>query len=143
MKIIVDVNVWISAILWDGVPDQVLQLAEDRKITIFASQPLLVELEATLNRRKFQARLQALDLTVDNIINAAKDIINFCPTTTIDVPQLRDPKDLTELQQRLDELSEKNKIETLTLEEAAELAGILELNQIFTLMNAKIIAESK
>lgn len=48
-----------------------------------------------------------------------------------------------ELQQRLDELSEKNKIETLTLEEAAELAGILELNQIFTLMNAKIIAESK
>jgi putative PIN family toxin of toxin-antitoxin system len=95
MKIIVDVNVWISAILWDGVPDQILQLAEDRKITIFASQPLLVELEATLNRRKFQARLQALDLTVDNIINAAQDIINFCPTTTIDVPQLRDPKDLT------------------------------------------------
>jgi hypothetical protein len=48
-----------------------------------------------------------------------------------------------ELQHRLDELSEKNKIETLTLEEAAELAGILELNQIFTLMNAKIIAESQ
>ena len=95
MKIIVDVNVWISAILWDGVPDQVLQLAEEKKITIFASQPILVELEATMNRRKFQARLQALDLTVDNIINAAKDIINFCPTTTIDVPQLRDPKDLT------------------------------------------------
>lgn len=95
MKIIVDVNVWISAILWDGVPDRVLQLAEDKKIKIFASQPLLMELEATLNRRKFQARLQALDLTVDNIINAAKDIINFCPTTTIDVPQLRDPKDLT------------------------------------------------
>ena len=64
MKIIVDVNVWISAILWDGVPDQILQLAEDKKITIFASEPLLVELEATLNRRKFQARLQALDLTV-------------------------------------------------------------------------------
>jgi uncharacterized protein YnzC (UPF0291/DUF896 family) len=48
-----------------------------------------------------------------------------------------------QLQERLDELSEKNKTETLTSEEAAELAGILELNQIFTLMNAKIIAESK
>ncbi|MEA5533049.1 hypothetical protein [Crocosphaera sp. XPORK-15E] len=48
-----------------------------------------------------------------------------------------------QLQERLDELSEKNKTETLTLEETAELAGILELNQIFTLMNAKIIAESK
>ena len=48
-----------------------------------------------------------------------------------------------QLQQRLDELSEKSKRETLTPEEAAELAGILELNQIFTLLNAKIIAESK
>jgi hypothetical protein len=48
-----------------------------------------------------------------------------------------------ELQERLEELSEKNKAEILTSEEAAELAGILELNQIFTLLNAKIIAESK
>lgn len=48
-----------------------------------------------------------------------------------------------ELQERLDELSEKNKAGILTSEEAAELAGILELNQIFTLLNAKIIAESK
>ena len=48
-----------------------------------------------------------------------------------------------ELQERLDELLEKNKTEILTSEEASELAGILELNQIFILLNAKIIAESK
>ncbi len=48
-----------------------------------------------------------------------------------------------ELQERLDELLGKNKTEILTSEEAAELAGILELNQIFILMNAKIIAESR
>ena len=48
-----------------------------------------------------------------------------------------------ELQQRLDELSEKKKREIITSEEAAELSGILELDQIFTLLNAKIIAESK
>jgi len=46
------------------------------------------------------------------------------------------------LQQQLDELSTKQKQETLTPEESAELAGILELNQILTLLNAKIIAES-
>lgn len=48
-----------------------------------------------------------------------------------------------ELQERLDELSEQKKTELLTSEEAAELAGILELDRIFTLMNAKIISESK
>ncbi|GAB4180927.1 MAG: hypothetical protein Fur006_15550 [Coleofasciculaceae cyanobacterium] len=47
-----------------------------------------------------------------------------------------------ELQFRLDELSEKRKAGLVTLEEEAELAGILELDRIFTLLNARIIAES-
>jgi hypothetical protein len=47
-----------------------------------------------------------------------------------------------ELQLRLDELSEKKKAEFLTSEEEAELTGILELDRIFTLLNARIIAES-
>lgn len=47
-----------------------------------------------------------------------------------------------ELQFRLEELSENKKAGLLTLEEDAELAGILELDRIFTLLNAKIISES-
>jgi hypothetical protein len=47
-----------------------------------------------------------------------------------------------ELQSRLDELSEKNKAGMLNSEEEAELTGILELDRIFTLLNARIIAES-
>ena len=46
-----------------------------------------------------------------------------------------------ELQFRLDELSEKRKAGLITLEEEAELAGMLELDRIFTLLNARIIAE--
>jgi hypothetical protein len=45
-----------------------------------------------------------------------------------------------ELQFRLDELSERKKSESLTAEEEAELVGILELDRIFTLLNAKVIA---
>jgi hypothetical protein len=47
-----------------------------------------------------------------------------------------------ELQSRLEELADKNKAGMLTTTEEAELAGILELDKIFTLLNAKIIAES-
>jgi len=47
-----------------------------------------------------------------------------------------------ELQSRLDELLEKNKAGMLNSEEEAELTGILELDRIFTLLNARIIAES-
>jgi hypothetical protein len=47
-----------------------------------------------------------------------------------------------ELQSRLEILVSKNKAELLTSEEKAELTGILELDRIFTLLNARIISES-
>ncbi|MBW4510039.1 MAG: hypothetical protein KME64_26520 [Scytonematopsis contorta HA4267-MV1] len=47
-----------------------------------------------------------------------------------------------ELQSRLEKLSENKKAGILTSEDEAELTGILELDRIFTLLNAKIIAES-
>ncbi len=47
-----------------------------------------------------------------------------------------------ELQLRLNELNQHQKAEKLTLDEEAELAGILELDRIFTLLNAKVIADS-
>jgi len=47
-----------------------------------------------------------------------------------------------ELQSRLETLIDHQKANLLTPEETAELAGITELDRIFTLMNARIIAES-
>jgi hypothetical protein len=46
------------------------------------------------------------------------------------------------LQARLEVLIEGQKANVLTPDEEAELAGITELDRIFTLMNARIIAES-
>jgi hypothetical protein len=46
------------------------------------------------------------------------------------------------LQTRLDHLADRKKSDILSAEEEAELAGLLELDRIFTLLNAKIIAES-
>ncbi|GCL39196.1 MAG: hypothetical protein ACKO99_18675 [Dolichospermum sp.] len=63
----------------------------------------------------------------------------------IEIKKVRDLnlfKFSSELQSRLEELSERKKAEMLTASEEAELAGILELDRIFTLLNAKIIAES-
>ncbi|WP_044204315.1 hypothetical protein [Coleofasciculus chthonoplastes] len=46
------------------------------------------------------------------------------------------------LQVRLNELSERQKEVSLNQDEQAELSGLLELDRIFTLLNARIIAES-
>jgi hypothetical protein len=47
-----------------------------------------------------------------------------------------------DLQARLEVLIDRQKANILTIEETTELAGITELDRIFTLMNARIIAES-
>jgi hypothetical protein len=47
-----------------------------------------------------------------------------------------------ELQTHLEALLERHKNQTLSEAETAEFAGITELDRIFTLMNARIIAES-
>lgn len=47
-----------------------------------------------------------------------------------------------DLQERLERLNEKQRELRLTSDEEVELTGILELDRIFTLLNAKIIAES-
>lgn len=46
-----------------------------------------------------------------------------------------------DLQERLESLNEKQRESRLTSDEEVELTGILELDRIFTLLNAKIIAE--
>ncbi len=64
--------------------------------------------------------------------------------TGITVAKVRDRylfKFSEELQSRLDELNQRLKTDQLTETERAELAGILELDQIFTLLNAKLIGE--
>lgn len=47
-----------------------------------------------------------------------------------------------ELQTRLETLLTRKKEDALTSEEIAELADITELDRIFTMLNARIIAES-
>ncbi|MGH1394130.1 MAG: putative toxin-antitoxin system toxin component, PIN family [Trichormus sp.] len=93
MRVVVDVNVWVSALLWGGVPDQILILAQEQKITIFTSDALFLELETTLRRPKFRSKIQALNLRVEEIVNATKDLLQFCPIISVAAPQLRDQKD--------------------------------------------------
>jgi hypothetical protein len=46
------------------------------------------------------------------------------------------------LQNRLDDLNDRLKANQLSDEERAELAGILDLDRIFTFLNAQAIAQS-
>ncbi len=93
MRVVLDVNVWISALLWGGVPAQLLHLAKSQEITIFVSEDLLEELEVTLNRVKFTRQLQKRGYSVNELIEVTRGFSEQCSNMSINVPQLRDPKD--------------------------------------------------
>jgi putative PIN family toxin of toxin-antitoxin system len=60
MKVVIDVNVWISGLLWGGLPGDVIRLVRGGQLISYVSSELELELTTTLNRQKFQARLQHL-----------------------------------------------------------------------------------
>jgi hypothetical protein len=71
---------------------------------------------------------------------------SFWVSTGIITKKVRDIylfKFTDELQDLLDRLTEKHKLNQLSMDEEAELNIILELDRIFTLANAKLIDESQ
>ena len=69
MRLVLDTNIAVSALLWRGAPRQLLdQIIEDSKIELYASPILLRELSEVLHRPKFAQRLSAAGLTVEALL---------------------------------------------------------------------------
>ena len=94
MRVVIDVNVWVSGFLWGGVPAQILQLAQQGAIANYISDELLLELSTTLNRPKFQAQIQKRNQTPDRLCAIAQQISNCVKITEVSIPQLRDQNDV-------------------------------------------------
>ena len=93
MIVVLDTNVWVSAIIWGGIPDDIVLLQERGQIEIASSQKLLNELENTFNKKKIQSKLAALQLTIVSAINLVYDSISLYPIEELIVSELRDPDD--------------------------------------------------
>lgn len=93
MKVVFDVNIWISALLWGGTLVPLLRLAQKQQITIFASEDLLLELALTLQKKKLENRLQQRQKTAQELMVIVRALINLCPNLDLVVPDLRDQKD--------------------------------------------------
>lgn len=61
LRVVFDTNVLISALLYGGVPDQILELAESHTILGITSSALLKELNAVLGQ-KFRFTLSEVEL---------------------------------------------------------------------------------
>lgn len=88
IKVVLDTNIFISAIFWTGNPHLIVGLALDKKIKVYTSPAILTELEKVLQRdfkeeREFIERQIALILEYVEIVK---------PINTVDIVK-EDPDD--------------------------------------------------
>ena len=86
MRLVLDTNVVASAVLWGGVPRLLLQAAREKRIDLFTSAALLAELTDILGRRKFDKKIAAATLTVDQLVDryaALAALVRPTPTPRI------------------------------------------------------------
>jgi putative PIN family toxin of toxin-antitoxin system len=67
VRLVLDTNTVISALLWHGAPRRLLHSAHSDIVQLYTSLPLLIELDDVLRRSKFQVRLHQVQVTADEL----------------------------------------------------------------------------
>lgn len=86
MRLVLDTNVVASAVLWGGVPRLLLQSGRDKRVELITSAALLAELTDILGRRKFDKKIAASTLSVDQLVDryaALAALVRPTPTPRI------------------------------------------------------------
>ena len=94
MRVVVDTNVAVSGLLWDGPPNDILKWARDGFVVLLACQESVKELQRILQYKRFQARLSMLGMSADEVSAYYMNLVRFVPNPK-EVPKVirEDPFD--------------------------------------------------
>jgi uncharacterized protein len=70
MRLVLDTNVVISALVWNGPPRRILTSVYGNQATLFTSAPMFEELRRTLSRPKFDKRIYEARQSVGQLLGA-------------------------------------------------------------------------
>lgn len=83
MRLVLDTNVIASAMLWGGNPKLLLLARREKRIELFTSIPMLAELTDILARPKFEKKIAASLMTVDQLVDGYAELTQLVrPTPT-------------------------------------------------------------
>jgi len=74
VRIVIDTNIWVSGLLWRGMPWKLLRLAEAGEIELCMAPSMLVELAEVLSYERLQPRLEQLGLTPAELVAYAMNL---------------------------------------------------------------------
>ncbi len=92
MRLVLDTNVVASAMLWGGSPKLLLQARREKRVDLYTSTPLLAELTDILARPKFEKKIAASRLTVDQLVDRYAELAQV--VRPVSIPRIApDPDD--------------------------------------------------
>ncbi len=80
-KIVLDTNVWVSALLWGDKPAEIVKAAEEGRVTIFVSEQIIGEITQVLDYPKLKTVHQELGLRNSDLIESILKITKFVQVT--------------------------------------------------------------
>jgi putative PIN family toxin of toxin-antitoxin system len=83
VRIVIDTNMWVSGLLWRGLPWRLLCLAEADEVKLCMAPAMLIELAEVLFYERFQPRLKQLGLTSAELVAYA---MNLASIFEVEVP---------------------------------------------------------
>ncbi len=93
MRIVLDVNVLISGLLWTGTSNNILKLVEQRKFKLCISPSIVEELCQVLNRPKFLQRIKICGASSEELIAGLCELALLFPDIDISRIVKDDPDD--------------------------------------------------
>lgn len=93
MRIVADTNIVLSGLLWQGPPRQLLDLARERKVSLYTSVTLLAELAEVIAREKFTERVRAAGLSAAELVQDYERLAELVNPEPLPAPVSRDPDD--------------------------------------------------
>jgi putative PIN family toxin of toxin-antitoxin system len=93
MRVVIDTNVWVSGLLWQGNPWRLLRLAEQGHIELCITYSMLLELEEVLSYDRLRERAELLAYTPAQLASFALTLSTPFSITRHPVPIVENDHD--------------------------------------------------
>lgn len=93
MRAVLDTNVALSALLWGGTPERLIEAAGDGRLELFTSNAILAEFARILGRPMFAAKLSEKNVSGAELVARYTQFARAIEPAGIAPVILRDPPD--------------------------------------------------
>lgn len=93
MRLVLDTNVLVSALLWPGTPTRLIELASEGEIQLYTSRVLVDELRDVLHRPKLTKAILATGLSAEELTRHYQRLAYLVTARQLTQPVCRDADD--------------------------------------------------